>query len=315
MPRPEGPGPAPTTGPWRCADAARDRRDPLVATAAPARRWLLVENPGPWPFDAAASGAVPPDVLHELATAARGAHARLLMIRRPGRPARTGARRWAVLDTAPGTEPVWGRWRTEADLREAAERVAQPLATAVAPVRPTLLVCTHGRHDVCCAIRGRPVAAALAEHWPEETWECSHVGGDRFAANVVVLPSGATYGDLDPATAVRAVEAQLDGAVDPTHLRGFASEPPAGQAAVVAAHERYGPAGGDDVRYLGSVRTGDATWSVSVDVRTPGTTRQLVMSVVATRRPPARLTCHATAETPAVAYEVRDVAERRDPPS
>ena len=47
---------------------------------------------------------------------------------------------------------------------------------------PMLLVCTHGVHDTCCAVRGRPVAAALARRWPEATWECSHVGGDRFAA-------------------------------------------------------------------------------------------------------------------------------------
>ena len=68
---------------------------------------------------------------------------------------------------------------------------------------PILLVCTHGVHDTCCALRGRPVAAALAARWPGQVWECSHVGGDRFAPNVVVLPDGFYYGNLDPETAVR----------------------------------------------------------------------------------------------------------------
>ena len=62
---------------------------------------------------------------------------------------------------------------------------------------PGLRVCTHGRHDTCCAERGRPVAAALAAAHPELTWEVSHIGGDRFAANALVLPHGLYYGRLD----------------------------------------------------------------------------------------------------------------------
>ena len=57
-------------------------------------------------------------------------------------------------------------------------------------------MCTHGRHDACCAERGRPVAAALTAARPEQTWEVSHVGGDRFAANLLVLPEGLYYGQV-----------------------------------------------------------------------------------------------------------------------
>ncbi|OFO15701.1 hypothetical protein HMPREF3088_02985, partial [Corynebacterium sp. HMSC22B11] len=32
---------------------------------------------------------------------------------------------------------------------------------------PILLVCTHGRRDRCCAVRGRPLAAALSKHFDE----------------------------------------------------------------------------------------------------------------------------------------------------
>ena len=66
---------------------------------------------------------------------------------------------------------------------------------------PLFGVCTHGRHDACCAERGRPVAAALTASHPAETWEISHMGGDRFAANMVVLPEGLYYGRMDPGTA------------------------------------------------------------------------------------------------------------------
>ncbi|WP_218926810.1 sucrase ferredoxin, partial [Priestia megaterium] len=71
---------------------------------------------------------------------------------------------------------------------------------------PVILVCAHGRHDPCCAVRGLPVGRALGERWPEQVWECSHIGGDRFAANVVVAPDGVYYGGLDAKSAVATVE-------------------------------------------------------------------------------------------------------------
>ena len=68
---------------------------------------------------------------------------------------------------------------------------------------PLYGVCTHGRHDACCAERGRPVCAALSELRPEQTWEVSHIGGDRFAANLVVLPEGLYYGHVEPESVAR----------------------------------------------------------------------------------------------------------------
>lgn len=290
--------------PFRCATAARRRGDPLVATATPARRWLLVEHPGPWPFNAFASDAIAPDVLGALAKAARSAQARLLMIRRPGRQTAGAVRRWAVIDNDPACGQVWGTWRDSLDLREAAAVVGEPLSDTVGPPRTTLLVCTHGRHDVCCAVRGRPVAAALAERWPEATWECSHLGGDRFAANVVVLPGGTTYGNLDADNVVDVIGSHLGGAVVPEHLRGVASAPPYGQAAVVAAYERYGPFPPEAVRFVAGHRTTDETWACELEIRRDGQVLRLAAQVEARAQPAALLTCGARGETSATVYAV-----------
>jgi hypothetical protein len=96
---------------------------------------------------------------------------------------------------------------------------------------PVYLVCTHGRHDACCAVRGRPVAAALAAAYPERTWECSHIGGDRFAANVVVLPHSLFYGQVPPARAVELARRYDEGDVVPDLLRGSGAFVPPVQAA------------------------------------------------------------------------------------
>ena len=51
------------------------------------------------------------------------------------------------------------------------------------------------------------VAARLATRYPEETWECSHLGGDRFAGTMVLLPHGVSYGWVDDGDAVTVADA------------------------------------------------------------------------------------------------------------
>jgi hypothetical protein len=88
---------------------------------------------------------------------------------------------------------------------------------------PLYLVCTHGRHDPCCALLGRPVATALLARDPERTWESSHVGGDRFGANVVVLPAGLYLGRVAPGRVDAVVDAISTGRIPLDVLRGRSS--------------------------------------------------------------------------------------------
>ena len=41
------------------------------------------------------------------------------------------------------------------------------------------------------------MAALLAERDPDAVWECSHIGGDRFAATMLLFPHGINYGRAD----------------------------------------------------------------------------------------------------------------------
>src|ERR687896_611014 len=85
---------------------------------------------------------------------------------------------------------------------------------------PLYLVCTHGSKDACCAVRGRPLAAALASIRPAETWECSHIGGDRFAPNLVCLPHSLFYGQVGPSDVAEVVSAYERGELSLPFLRG-----------------------------------------------------------------------------------------------
>ena len=119
---------------------------------------------------------------------------------------------------------------------------------------PVFLVFAHGTHDVCCAMRGRPVAAALTVARPGQVWECSHVGGDRFAANVLVLPAGVLYGRIPESAAPLLADAADGGRVLAAHLRGRVGFPPDQQAALAQVHRELPGLSVHQMRPLGASR-------------------------------------------------------------
>jgi Sucrase/ferredoxin-like len=231
----------------RCSVGALDRGDSMVATASLATRWVLIEQPGPWGREALSQSRFDPRVAPLLARRSRAENVRLLLVRRPGERLTDSARRWAYVDSRPGREGLWWSVRTtDADLLDVPwdGSVGEPAAA------PTYLVCTHGGHDACCALRGRPLARSLAAPGSADVWECSHLGGDRFAANVVVLPHGYYYGQV-PGDGAELVAAHARGQVALPWLRGRAGLTPPAQAAHQLARARLGLLGVDDLRARG----------------------------------------------------------------
>lgn len=209
-----------------CALTARALGEPLRGTAPIARGWLCIEDPGPWGRDALASGTIPPRVAAALADRAEALPVRIQTIRRNGR-GRDGGRQVLLAHAGPG-RPWLRRLRIDRDeelldldLGVLADPEAPPLGDQVDDA--VFLVCTHARRDRCCAVWGRPVAATLAGALGDNVWETSHVGGHRFAGNVVVLPHGLVYGQVDPEGALALAQAHRRGLIDLPHLRGRSS--------------------------------------------------------------------------------------------
>lgn len=96
-----------------------------------------------------------------------------------------------------------------------------------------VFVCAHTRHDVCCAVLGRKVSAVLHQQWPERVWETSHLGGDRFAANALLLPTQVMVGRLTPDIAVDQVVLHEQGRCSGETTRGRCGQAPAVQRAIV----------------------------------------------------------------------------------
>lgn len=289
-----------------CSDAARARNDAFVGTAPYGSAWVLIEYRGSWPADGFEGLALDPETKALVRSAARASRARVLLIRRHGRRRPEGSGRWAVLrhDGSGALHQQWGSWHRDQDLAQIVTALDSPGRPGRPPV---VLVCAHGMHDACCAVRGRPVSGVLGARWPDLVWECTHVGGDRFAANVVVVPDGVYYGNLDARSAVTVVEDHLADRIRADHLRGYTTLYPPQQAAVAAVLGRFGPAGRHDYAVTATV-TDETGWRVRVSGRAPHA-RVLDVGVAARRTPPHQLTCRGPADSSALVYDVTSIRD------
>jgi hypothetical protein len=155
-----------------------------------------------------------------------------------------------------GTAPVAARWelverakpwgRDHGLVAEGAKVLVVRRVSGSEPQSPDgrrYLVCTNGARDPCCAIRGPAVAQALDRVQPGQVYECSHLGGHRFAANLLVLPDGLCFGRLDARAAIGLANELEAGRLPLEHLRGRTAYEPEQQAAEILLRRELGLTG------------------------------------------------------------------------
>ena len=232
---------------------SRDHGEPLHATASRVDTWILIEYRGLWAHDAVDGSTLSGEVKAHLAAERRRLpHARILFVRRAERRRSEGFAAFVAQ-----TDGAIRRL----DLERYDDLVGVDLARAGAPVdHPLFLVCTHVKHDRCCAKFGRPLYDAVREQVEDEwVWQSSHVGGDRFAGNLVILPDGVYYGRVEPSEVWAVVAAALERRIHLPCYRGRSSLGFAAQAAELAVREQTGLLGLDDV-HVRSIEPQGAGW-------------------------------------------------------
>lgn len=281
--------------PEACAGLARAVDEPLPGTAPVTTGWLLVEDRVAWGRDALTQGSLPPAVVAHLEQALEGVPVRHQAIRRPDRAADTDA---VTVFLVHGGATPWAR-RLETDVDELVD--LDPTVT-LSPVPPDLgeahhdplvLVCTHGKRDLCCAERGGHVARAVAGMDRDATWETSHTGGHRFAPSVILLPTGAVYGFMDEVTTLAALAAVRDGRLALDGFRGRAVHERHVQAAEVWVRHEYQLTGLRDVLVEETVLEGDVAL---VRLRTPD--EVMTIRVKRSDLEPRAVSCGAEPKTP-----------------
>jgi hypothetical protein len=297
-----------------CADVSDAHAEPLAATASRVDHWLLVEYRGLWSRDTIGGSELPASVKgHLRAQVAALPRSRVLFIRRPDR------RREASISV------YFGR-TLEADHRFFALELSRyeelleldfqaALTTRAATVselaHPLLLVCTHGKRDRCCAKYGRPLYDELrAEAEPHWVWQSTHVGGDRFAGNLVCLPEGLYFGRVGRSSVWPLLDDYLGGRIDLAHYRGRACYPFPVQAAERRVREEAGACGVDDLSLVSFERTGDGEWTVAFRVRASADVHEVAVAAEFAEAP-TYLTCSAASPERPRRHVVRSHRVRR----
>jgi len=280
--------------------------EPLAGTASTIRHWLLIEHAGPWGRDGLLDARLPDGLGRELRALERRTGARVLLIRKPHRVPEYDD--GTVLCFAVDTGDAWLGFAALTTIEDALDLDPHHRSSFTATREPLFVTCTHGRRDPCCAERGRPLAVSLAASFPDVTWESTHVGGDRFAANLVAFPHGLYHGRVEPEEGPEIVSGYGEGRIARLdRYRGRSSDPSHVQAAERALRDRLGLDRIDAVVRERSARRGERA-----DVTFVTANGRHLVRLERTLGAPMRLTCHASHEQAPPVWRAIEIEPVRD---
>jgi hypothetical protein len=298
----------PTADRLDCSAVSASSSEPLTGTASRYRFWIMLEQPGAWGHQALVESDLPVEVGSRLRVAGRDLGIRVLLIKRRDRRsttrrcffAYTGARerRLRYVDLRDPMELL------DLDLEHLARRRFAGVGEEF--VGPLFLVCTHGKHDPCCAREGGPLFRALETYRDGAVWECTHIGGDRFAGNLVCFPHGLYFGRVSPDDAPAVAEAYTRGEIALEHYRGRSAYSPAVQAAEERIRRTHAITGVDDLVLVRHVGGEEAAQRIEFSGRS---WERYAAEVEVGSLDPRPLTCKADHPHAPRTFSVRDVEE------
>jgi hypothetical protein len=255
-----------------CSELSRQAAEKSYGTASIGAVWLLIEYPQAWgPHalrDSALSRAVKGHLNRLLKTIPRS---RLLFIKQePGAKERLNF----FVVRSRESDPFIVKFELDRHERlleiDVASVAAGNLSAGgiIARDRSLFLVCTHGKRDKCCAKFGYAVYKAARDFVRDDddtgadVWQSSHVGGDRFAANLICFPHGLFYAHVTKDGGHTIMDEYRRRRLVLSEYRGRACYSFPVQAAEFFVRRETGLLGLDELRYLDQERLGETLWRV-----------------------------------------------------
>jgi len=209
-----------------CSTSSRVVEEQLFATVKPTSTWFLLEYSLPMGSKALEDGNIPDNVkLYLNNTLEQIPNSKLLLIKQGHSLLSQEIKLFAVnaRQSAPFINEISlldYQDLLEISLRQLIE--SELTNSNFSTSEPLILVCTNGRRDQCCAKLGLPLYQTLSKSLGNNVWRSSHVGGHRFAPNVICFPHGIFYGHVDPELTDQVIQSHLQGKISVNNYRGRA---------------------------------------------------------------------------------------------
>lgn len=248
-----------------CSRYSLDQDEQLFGTASLTKVWILLEYSLHWGAKALPESSLPEQVKNVLLNwTSRIAAARLVFIQRPG-VSDSGINLYVAI----GEQQHPRLYHTSLGAYE--ELLPMDLPAAIESsdfsgwtqlAEQLYLVCTNGKRDACCAKFGLLSYNRLRSLAKTRVWQSTHVGGHRFAPNVIHLPYGIYYGRVDPKHVDEFFATCQSGKISLDHYRGRACYPPPVQAAEYYLRRHGGDDGLSTFRVDSFLEAGHHVWQV-----------------------------------------------------
>lgn len=293
--------------PTFCSLKSQEAAEKTFGTASMGDAWLLLEYVRPWGVKAFQESVLPKAVkVHIEGLLKSIPRSRVLLIKQP-RKVRGPLSLFVVRSRESSSSILkyeFFEYEQLLDFDLASALTGGSPSNATPWEGPLFLVCTHGKRDKCCAKFGIPIYKAIRTQVGESSvWHCSHVGGDRFAANVVCFPDGIFYGHVSEASAKVIVEEYYERRIVLGNFRGRSCYSFPVQAAEFFARRETGFRRIGDLKFLAYDPVKPNEWQVKffseVDAKVHQVSLRSDLSEFENR-----LTCHSTEPRRVVQYSL-----------
>jgi len=248
-----------------CSDLSRLTAETSFGTASIGEVWLLLEYREAWGTQALQDSSLSAQLKSYLNKLCQTIpRARLLFIKQE-RAARSPLACYVVRcrERAPSIVKFHlADYEQLLSLDLAAVAAGKTLAGGVRIEAPLYLVCTHGKRDKCCAKFGFALYKFLREQTNESVWQSSHVGGDRFAANLLCFPHGLFYAHVTQEAGKLILDEYRQRRLMLAGYRGRACYSYPVQAAEFFIRRESQIVAIGELRYLRHERLGETNWLV-----------------------------------------------------
>ena len=181
-----------------CSLESLNAKEPLFGTMSKSSVWFLLEYPFSWGGNAFKDSDIPQLVKERLTFFVDSVpDARLQLIKKPNSSLTEHITFYLAIPSE--NQPILymfllTKYEDILDLDFTAILSGENVYRERIQMEPLYLVCTNGKRDACCAKFGLPVFGSFQRIVRNTVWQTTHVGGHRFAANILCFPYGILYG-------------------------------------------------------------------------------------------------------------------------